>query len=284
MTISSELNRIQNAKASIKAAIEDKGVPVDSSLRLDGYAEKIGEISGGGGEPWKITDTSFLFYKSARLGKQEELLSHTENVTIAESMYEGAGSGGVDGACKFYPWDSSSVTTFRNAFKTCWFSEFLNDDGTTPLVGISQHVENLDTSSAQSFESMFEEADPIYGQHIDLSGYDTSNIVTYYRMFMNMNLADSTLDLSSFVSDGSQNTEDMFYHAESEVGAAGVKIIFGGDSIFVIDDSNVEEGHSYLRSADAIYVPDALVNTYKADSVWSVVADKIRPVSEYENA
>lgn len=43
-TIASEIIRLQGAKADIKAAIEAKGVTVDSSLTLSGYAEKIGDI------------------------------------------------------------------------------------------------------------------------------------------------------------------------------------------------------------------------------------------------
>lgn len=49
MSIASEITRLQNAKASIKTAIEGKGVTVPSSTTLDGYAELIASISGGGG-------------------------------------------------------------------------------------------------------------------------------------------------------------------------------------------------------------------------------------------
>ena len=48
MTIASEISRLQNAKAAIKAAIQEKGVDVDDSTKLDGYAEKIGMIETGG--------------------------------------------------------------------------------------------------------------------------------------------------------------------------------------------------------------------------------------------
>ena len=48
-TISEELQRIVNAKASIKSAIESKGVTVATDLLLSSYADKILEISSGGG-------------------------------------------------------------------------------------------------------------------------------------------------------------------------------------------------------------------------------------------
>ena len=47
MSIASEIQRLQTAKADIKAAIEEKGVAVGDDT-IDTYAAKIGEISGGG--------------------------------------------------------------------------------------------------------------------------------------------------------------------------------------------------------------------------------------------
>ena len=48
MSVASEIQRLQTAKADIKTAIENKGVTVDSSFKLDDYPQKIAEISGGG--------------------------------------------------------------------------------------------------------------------------------------------------------------------------------------------------------------------------------------------
>lgn len=49
MTIQDNLNRIQQAKSDIKAAIESKGVYVDDADKIDIYASKIYEIEQGGG-------------------------------------------------------------------------------------------------------------------------------------------------------------------------------------------------------------------------------------------
>lgn len=45
MSVASEIQRLQGAKADIKTAIEGKGVTVPSSTKLDGYATLIGNIS-----------------------------------------------------------------------------------------------------------------------------------------------------------------------------------------------------------------------------------------------
>ena len=49
MSISTELTRIQQAKADIKTAIEAKGVTVPSSATIDTYDDYVSQISGGGG-------------------------------------------------------------------------------------------------------------------------------------------------------------------------------------------------------------------------------------------
>ena len=50
MSVATEIERLQNAKADIKTSIEAKGVTVPSSETLDNYADYIDEIETGGGE------------------------------------------------------------------------------------------------------------------------------------------------------------------------------------------------------------------------------------------
>lgn len=55
MSIATEIQRLQTAKADIKTAIEEKGVEVGNGL-IDTYAEKIKEISGGASLPIDIAE------------------------------------------------------------------------------------------------------------------------------------------------------------------------------------------------------------------------------------
>ena len=50
MSVQSEITRLENAKADIKAAIEGKGVTVPESTLLDGMASLIESIEAGGGD------------------------------------------------------------------------------------------------------------------------------------------------------------------------------------------------------------------------------------------
>ena len=57
MSTQTEITRLQNAKSSIKTAIEGKGVTVPDSTKLDGMAALIDSISSGGGsssETWVL--------------------------------------------------------------------------------------------------------------------------------------------------------------------------------------------------------------------------------------
>lgn len=49
MSIVTEITRLQNAKESIKTSIENKGVTVSSSAKLEDYADLIDDIPTGGG-------------------------------------------------------------------------------------------------------------------------------------------------------------------------------------------------------------------------------------------
>lgn len=52
MSIQSEITRIENAKSSIKSAIESKGVSVPANAKIDDYGDLVNQITqdGSGGE------------------------------------------------------------------------------------------------------------------------------------------------------------------------------------------------------------------------------------------
>lgn len=66
MSIQTDLTRIKNAKAAIKAAIEGKGVTVPDATLLDGMAALIESIEAGGGGG-KIARGTFIPAETASL-------------------------------------------------------------------------------------------------------------------------------------------------------------------------------------------------------------------------
>lgn len=60
MSIQTELTRITNAKAAIKAAVEGKGVTVPDGTLLDGIAALIESIEAGGGGEYIVEEGQFV--------------------------------------------------------------------------------------------------------------------------------------------------------------------------------------------------------------------------------
>ena len=65
MSIRTELTRLTNAKAAIKAAIEGKGVTVPDATLLDGMAALIEAIEAGGGEV-NVSTGSFTLVETTK--------------------------------------------------------------------------------------------------------------------------------------------------------------------------------------------------------------------------
>ena len=84
MSIQTELARIKNAKAAIKAAIEGKGVTVPDGTLLDGMAALIESIEAGGGggsvEPFTKIISGTITFAEATAAFQ---LPETENFLAA---------------------------------------------------------------------------------------------------------------------------------------------------------------------------------------------------------
>lgn len=69
MSITSEINRLQTAKADLKTAIENKGVTVPSNTKIDGYADLVDSIETGGSAPYIVNPLNGAsFGSSAQVG------------------------------------------------------------------------------------------------------------------------------------------------------------------------------------------------------------------------
>lgn len=102
MSIATEIQRLQTAKANIKSAIENKGVTVGDGT-IDTYAEKIGEISGGdynqGYEDGKKSVVDYLplaktvqFSSLNVFGKAEVVLNLDNAITLADLIRTASGA------------------------------------------------------------------------------------------------------------------------------------------------------------------------------------------------
>lgn len=92
MSIQTELTRITNAKAAIKAAIEGKGVTVPDGTLLDGMASLIESIEAGGGN-FSVETGSITFAESYKPNLTPLVISHSLGKTpFAFIAYNGTPS------------------------------------------------------------------------------------------------------------------------------------------------------------------------------------------------
>lgn len=61
MSIATQIERLQNAKESIKQKLIEKGVEVSDDVKLDQYGELIDTIPSGGGSKHNITLNFYLY-------------------------------------------------------------------------------------------------------------------------------------------------------------------------------------------------------------------------------
>ena len=101
MSIQTELTRLTNAKAAIKAAIEGKGVTVPEATLLDGMAALIESIQTGGGDFSPFSIITWGTYVPAEDEKSFSIpnLTNGENSFFVISRRGGSiGSNNVDSA------------------------------------------------------------------------------------------------------------------------------------------------------------------------------------------
>ena len=82
MSIQTELTRITNAKAAIKAAIEGKGVTVPDATLLDGMAALIDSIEAGGGGKNVLRGEISVSTDKTSFGLEIEKPNNYENGTV----------------------------------------------------------------------------------------------------------------------------------------------------------------------------------------------------------
>ena len=213
MTIAEQITRIKNAKAAIKQAIQNKGVTVSDTAKLDEYPALIDSISGegeGGNYYWpnffevrtqNFTDLQYAFSNMLVKNTDEDIISLIENLDTSkvEDIGYVFNQFGYF-STSYYPdldltkWNVEKVDNVKQAFYFCR-AKNLNISGwkftkVTSLYqfiyyfyGTTVNASNCDTSNITNMSYCFGNGENI--ESLDITGWDTSKATTMSYMFYN---------------------------------------------------------------------------------------------------
>ena len=217
MTIADQITRIKNAKEAIKQSIENKGVTVSDTAKLDEYPALIDSITVGSGEEtssyWpdffefkyrrtfngiNVVDARYLFSYTCVIEGEEKYKRLIENLDTSNITY-------ID--CVFYyfcysmnnplkdldltKWNTNNFVSFNKMFSYCGV-ESLNISGWN--FGITSfkylfeqakiksiNMTDCNTSNITDFSYTFYNASELTS--VNITGCDTSNATTMSYMF-----------------------------------------------------------------------------------------------------
>ena len=182
MTVSEQITRIKNAKAAIKQAIQNKGVTVSDTAKLDEYPALINSITVGSGDGGSYENPDFyelitkggtsyraLFYHYAypNIGEYSLDLSHWDTskvTTMANMFYYNNALYSVD----FSNWDTSEVSDMQYMFYYC--------QNLTEL-----DIKHFNVSNVTNMTYMLYNCQKLIS--LDITGWDTSKVTNINNMF-----------------------------------------------------------------------------------------------------
>lgn len=162
----------------------------------------------------------------------------------------------------------------------------------------SLDLSKFNTNKVTNMSYMFYSCDKLTS--LDLSSFDTTNVTNMNSMFYSCHLLTSLdlksfnivntnniggmfstcssltrLDLSNFDTTNVTNMNNIFYNCSNLTA-----LIINNPKLFELKSSNCFDNSAIANGTGYVYVPDDMVDTYKAATNWSVYADQIKPISE----
>lgn len=207
-----------------------------------------------------ITDMSNMFYNNNKLSYLDLRAFNTSKVNNMENMFYYLGNSVtevvIDGLNNF---DTSKVQIMTSMFDR------------TSLKSLD--LSNFNTSNVTNMSAMFQHSSKL--ANINVSNFNTSKVTDMRWMFVGV--AAETIDISSFTSESSPSTSQLF------AGCTNLKnVIINNQKMFKIRSTDIFTQSPYMTNGTgSVYVPDGLLDAYKADTYWSTYSNILKGMSEY---
>ena len=262
-----------------------------------------------------ISDASYLFYGGARLEVMNKLFTLCSHVTNCSRMFHNYKGESLDISNIF---DTSEVIDMSSMFYNCtnlisivglnkldtsncrtMKAMFANLYDYTGKLDLS----NFDTSKVSVMEMMFQNSN---FTSINVSSFNTESTTTMQQMFSGCTNLES-IDVSSFDTSVVNRMDGMFLgctkleeidissftttsRLNKSLGTSGMfnnctklkKIIINNPNLFIMTGTDMLRNTPIANGTGYVYVPDNMVETYKAANNWSTYANQIKGISEMD--
>ena len=202
----------------------------------------------------KVTNMNGMFSLCSGLTSIDVTKFDTSKVTDMGSMFQGcSGLTSIDVS----EFDTSEVLYMNAMFQGC--------TGATSI-----DVSKVDTSKVQNMTNMFYACSSLTS--LDLSAFDTPCLTSMGYMFQQCtNL--TSINMSNIVTNNVTSSYNIFNRCTNLV-----DIIWSQKSTL----QKLPQNPSYMNITAQMkfYVPDALLNDYKAATNWSTISSQIYPISQ----
>ena len=296
MSVASEIARLQNAKASIKTSIENKGVTVGDGT-IDTYASKIDEISTSSAVLGIKTITSNGTYKAVDdnldgYSEVEVNIGTTIDPKLKTLIERPTGEfeipndvtmigNGAFYLCRFnkiiIP---SSVTKIgNNAFQNsqllteCVLPDSITEINTSTFYGcfnLTSDNFHIPINLTDIPDRFLYQCEKITGTINLPSTIKTLSTYCFASTLINTIKINSIIGINSYAFSYCTKLANLVIYANN-----------GTSDICALYTSNALNNTAIANKKGYIYVPDDLVENYKTATNWSVYASQIKPLSEY---
>lgn len=243
MSIQTEINRIKSAKENIITQIKAKGVDVPSDASIEDLSALVQAI--------EVNEDV-----TSELNTYETYLS-TQETTIDSivSALEGKTAGGntdIEDSIV-----TRTITSYTNNRITTIGASALRNSSITSLN--CPNVKTLEVNALDTCTS--------------LTDIQLASVTTLKNYAMQKCTAVVRLDFQQKIS-----CAGAVWYGCSLLAT----LILRGSTMSTLGNKNCLTGTPIASGTGYIYVPDTLVDTYKANSTWANYADQIKPISELE--
>ena len=300
MSIQTELTRIKGAKADLQSWVEENGVTVPDGTLIDGLVELAKTVeTGGGGDDTQIDaliDRSITEISNSRVTKIGEYAFYYCKILTTANFPAATSIGGNS----FYSCNSLTTVDFpvatsigSNAFRGCSSLTTVDFPVATSIGSYAfQNCVKLTTANFPAATSIGNSAF-YYCKILTTANFPAATSIGGNSFYSCNSL--TTVDFPVATSIGSNafrgcsSLTTVDFPVATSIGSYAFRdcsslttlILRNPDVVCTLSNTNAFTSTPIASGTGYIYVPSALVDSYKAETNWSTFADQIRAIEDY---